>query len=100
MAARTARATRPAASSSDDSLNLRPIRILRLAQVCDMTGLGKSKLYELQAQGEFPMRVQMTRYCVGWVEWEVQQWLASRLACRAFVQTDLAQGLARRHDAR
>lgn len=59
-----------------------PIRILRLAQVIDMTGLGKTKIYELQAQGHFPMSVRITAHAVGWVEQEVQAWLTGRLAER------------------
>jgi prophage regulatory protein len=59
-----------------------PIRILRLAQVIDMTGLGKTKIYELQAQGRFPMSVRITTHSVGWVEHEVQAWLTGRLAER------------------
>ena len=60
-----------------------PIRILRLAQVIEVTGLRKSKLYELQAAGQFPMRVQITAHTVGWVEEEVQAWLARRIASRS-----------------
>ena len=60
----------------------RPIRLLRLAQVIDMTGLGRTKIYELQAAGHFPMRVQITEHSVGWVEEEVQAWLARRIAAR------------------
>jgi prophage regulatory protein len=59
-----------------------PIRILRLAQVIDVTGLGKTKIYELQAQGRFPMSVRITAHSVGWVEQEVQAWLTGRLAER------------------
>lgn len=59
-----------------------PIRILRLAQVIDMTGLGKTKIYELQAQGRFPMSVRITAHTVGWVEEEVQAWLSRRVAAR------------------
>lgn len=58
------------------------IRILRLAQVIDMTGLRKTKIYELQAQGRFPMSVRITTHSVGWVEQEVQAWLTGRLAAR------------------
>jgi prophage regulatory protein len=56
------------------------IRILRLAQVIDITGLGKTKIYELQSEGNFPMRVQITAHSVGWIEEEVQAWLAKRVA--------------------
>lgn len=54
--------------------------MLRLAQVLDATGLGKTKIYELQAKGDFPMRVKITSHSVGWVEEEVQAWLAQRIA--------------------
>lgn len=59
-----------------------PIRILRLDQVIKATGLGKTKIYELQAVGQFPMRVQITARTVGWVEEEVQAWLSRRVAAR------------------
>ena len=45
-----------------------PIRMLRLDQVREMTGLGKTKIYELQAAGDFPMRVKITARSVAWVE--------------------------------
>ena len=54
--------------------------MLRIAQVLAITGLGKTKIYELQAQGDFPMRVQLTPKRVAWVEAEVQAWLAARVA--------------------
>src|SRR5258707_7527431 len=57
----------------------RPIRMLRLAQVIDMTGLGKTKIYELQAGGAFPMRVKITAHFVRWIEDEVQALLAERV---------------------
>jgi len=68
--------------SSEANPRTAPIRILRLAQVIDMTGLGKTKIYELQAQGRFPMSVRITTHSVGWVEHEVQAWLNGRLAER------------------
>lgn len=62
------------------SLCIHPIRILRLAQVIDTTGLGRSKIYQLQAHGNFPKRVKIASRSVGWVEAEVQAWLARRIA--------------------
>lgn len=55
------------------------IRMLRLPAVKRITGLGKTKIYELQAAGDFPMRVQLTAHCVGWVERDVQNWLSRRI---------------------
>jgi prophage regulatory protein len=57
-----------------------PLRMLRLAQVIERTGLRKTKIYELQSEGRFPMRVKITAHAVGWIEHEVQAWLASRVA--------------------
>jgi prophage regulatory protein len=56
------------------------IRILRLAQVIERTGLKKTKIYELQSEGQFPMRVKITARAVGWIEHEVQAWLSGRVA--------------------
>jgi prophage regulatory protein len=73
-----ARAQVPLESSSRSAA----IRILRLAQVIDVTGLHKTKIYELQAQGGFPKSVRITAHAVGWVEEEVQAWLTGRLVER------------------
>lgn len=55
------------------------MRILRLPQVISSTGLCRSKIYEMQAEGDFPMRVKLTSRSVGWLESEVQAWLARRI---------------------
>jgi prophage regulatory protein len=66
-------------------ISVRPsaIRFLRLPEVIEVTGLGKTKIYELQAQGSFPRRVKITGHSVGWVETEVQAWLAQRVELSA-----------------
>jgi predicted DNA-binding transcriptional regulator AlpA len=38
------------------------------------TGLRKTTLYELQKEGSFPMRIQVTSNSVGWIEEEVNAW--------------------------
>jgi len=58
----------------------RPIRLLRLPQVMQQTGLKKPKPYELQKGGAFPMRIQITSHSVGWIEEEVNAWIAGRVA--------------------
>jgi predicted DNA-binding transcriptional regulator AlpA len=65
----------------------RPIRMLRLPQVIDATGLGKTKIYELQGQGDFPMRVKITAHSVAWVEEDVQAWLAARIQANSTQNT-------------
>lgn len=54
-------------------------RVLRLRQVLDRTGLSRSSLYRLHAAGLFPRRVQISQRSVGWVESEVDTWLASKV---------------------
>jgi prophage regulatory protein len=55
-------------------------RLLRLPQVIDRTGLGKTKLYELQKDGLFPMRIKITAHAVAWLEGEVDTWIAGKVA--------------------
>ena len=51
-----------------------------LQQVIDRIGLWKTKLYELQKNGLFPMRIKITAHAVGWAEEEVDDWIARRVA--------------------
>ncbi|MEJ0039289.1 MAG: AlpA family transcriptional regulator [Gammaproteobacteria bacterium] len=57
-------------------------RILRLPQVCAMTGLGRSMIYQMEAERRFPPRVNIGVRAVGWVESEVQEWLRRRIESR------------------
>ena len=42
-------------------------RALRLPQVCKITGLGRSAIYEMQAERRFPQRIKLTDRAVGWL---------------------------------
>jgi len=55
------------------------VQILRLPQVCRATGLGRSMIYQLESERRFPCRVRIGARAVGWVEAEVQGWLAGRI---------------------
>jgi len=57
-------------------------RSLRLPQVIVMTGLKKTTIYALQKAGRFPRSVSLTTTAVGWLEAEVEDWLANRAAAR------------------
>lgn len=56
------------------------LRVLRLPQVCDVTGLCRSMIYQLEAERQFPRRIKIGFRAVGWIEGEVQEWLAQRIA--------------------
>jgi len=55
------------------------VRILRLPQVCNVTGYGRSMIYQMEAEHRFPMRVKLGARAVGWLEEEVQVWLRERI---------------------
>jgi prophage regulatory protein len=55
------------------------IQVLRLPQVCKVTGLGRSMIYRLEAEKRFPCRIKIGLRAVGWIESEVQEWLAIRI---------------------
>lgn len=58
------------------------VRLLRLPEVCRVTGLGRAMIYRLQAKKSFPQSVKITDHAVGWIDAEVQGWVAQRMASR------------------
>lgn len=55
------------------------IHVLRLPQVCKMTGLSRSSVYQMEADRLFPNRVKIGARSVGWIESEVQSWLRQKV---------------------
>lgn len=55
------------------------VQMLRLPQVCKVTGLSRSSIYQLEAERRFPIRVKIGARAVGWVDAEVQRWLVDRI---------------------
>jgi prophage regulatory protein len=56
------------------------LKILRLPQVCEVTGLCRSMIYQLEADLRFPQRVKIGVRAVGWLDKEVNAWLIRRIA--------------------
>ena len=54
-------------------------RVLRLKDVCKVTGLGRSFIYQLQTERRFPHSIKIGVRAVGWLEGEVQEWLKGRI---------------------
>ena len=63
------------------------MRIIRLKEVIDCTGLGRSTIYKYITEGTFPKSVLLGDRRVGWVESEVHDWILARIEAR-----DLAEG--------
>jgi prophage regulatory protein len=53
--------------------------ILRLPTVKARTGLSRSTIYLRVAEGSFPAPVSLGGRAVGWIEAEVNDWLAKRI---------------------
>ena len=58
-------------------------RSIRLPVVLERTGLKKTTIYALQKKGTFPHSIPLTGNAVGWLESEVEAWLARRAATRS-----------------
>jgi prophage regulatory protein len=59
-----------------------PPRILRRRHVVERTGLSPTTLAQLVKRGLFPAPVQLTARSFGWVEAEVDHWIAERVRTR------------------
>lgn len=56
------------------------VSILRLRKVLERTGFSRSTLYLRIAAGSFPRPISLGGRSVGWVDSEVDAWIASRVA--------------------
>jgi len=56
-----------------------PSKILRLPMVLDRTGLSRSTVYLRISKGEFPKPVSLGARAVGWIETEVEDWIAHQI---------------------
>lgn len=58
------------------------MKILRIKDVISKVSLGQSTIYRMIAQGDFPKPIPLAPNRVGWVESEINEWLAERAAMR------------------
>jgi prophage regulatory protein len=60
-----------------------PIRLIRRPEVVRVVGLQRAAIYALMREGRFPQAVRITARSVGWIESEIQAWLAEKVRARA-----------------
>lgn len=53
--------------------------ILRLNQVMARTGLARSTLYERIKDGAFPAQISLGARAVGWLESDIEAWIARQV---------------------
>lgn len=54
-------------------------KIMRLRDVLARTGLSRSMAYSLAKDGQFPRPINLGLRAVGWLESEVDGWIAARV---------------------
>jgi len=54
-------------------------RLLRLPEVMERTGYGKSKIYALVRAEEFPQPIKLGKRSSAWIEDEVAAWVTARI---------------------
>lgn len=61
-------------------------RLIRRKEVQTKTGLGASSIYAMMKSGEFPQCLNLSERRVAWIESDVNQWIAKRIAEHKAVQ--------------
>ena len=56
--------------------------LIRRHEVERLTGLSRSRIYELMKRGFFPKPVSLGVKSVAWLEIEIREWIADRIASR------------------
>lgn len=62
----------------------KPLKLIRIKDVCDLTGLSRSYVYELSSRGQFPTSINLVPggSSKAWIESEVTEWIQSRISQR------------------
>ncbi|WNZ85076.1 AlpA family transcriptional regulator [Pseudomonas sp. P108] len=55
------------------------MRIIRLKEVMDLTGLARSTIYKFVSVDLFPKPISLGDRCVGWLESEVHDWILIKI---------------------
>ena len=58
------------------------IKLIRLRDVMECTGLARSTIYKYISEGTFPKSVSLGSRVAAWVENEIQDWILERIAER------------------
>ena len=58
------------------------MRILRLKEVIENTGLSRSTIYKYVSEGTFPEPVHLGGRTVGWVNHEIEDWIIAKVEAR------------------
>ena len=57
-----------------------PLRVIRLPEVKQRTGISRSRIYRLMAEASVPLSCKLGERIIGWVEADIERWLAEKIA--------------------
>lgn len=55
------------------------MKILRIDDVSNLTGLSKSSIYKQIRQNQFPQSIKLTARATGWDSREVEKWITNKI---------------------
>lgn len=58
------------------------MKIIRLNEVKESTGLGRASIYAYMAEDRFPKPVPIGDRAVGWIDSEIQSWIEEKIELR------------------
>ncbi len=53
--------------------------LIRLAEVKEYTGLGRSSIYKYMSEGNFPKSVLLGERAIAWVDTEIEEWVQEKI---------------------
>ena len=63
---------------SNDTKQKTPTRILRIAKVTARVDLSRTSVWRLCRARKFPQPIRLSDRAIGWIESEVDEWIAGR----------------------
>jgi prophage regulatory protein len=58
------------------------MKLIRLTEVKELTGLGRSSIYKFMNEDMFPKSISLGERAVAWIDEEVEEWIAQRIEQR------------------
>ncbi len=55
------------------------MKLFRLNQVKEITGLSRSSLYQMMDRGLFPRSINIGSRAIAWTDASIQEWIESRI---------------------
>lgn len=70
-------------TAKSNALNIGDLmRILKIKEVLQKTGLGKTTMYKLMKSLDFPQAIPLGLRAVGWLDSEIETWIQKRVDAR------------------